>query len=567
VILLLAVLVLLPLVVAAQDFTVRSEVDATRVGVEDQVQLTISLEGSGGPDSVALPALSNLALAGGPYQSTQVSIVNGRMTRTVSWTYVLRPQGEGPAEIGAVTAGGQSAPPIRLEVVAGSVRPPQQRRPDPFGMDPFGGDPFAGFPGRQRQRRSEPKVLIAASPSRSEVRVGEPVLLTYYLYTQVPVSDLNFTEAPQFTGFWTEDLERPETPPSGEVATVGGESYRRFPILRKLLFPTRAGELEIPAATFRIGLPAQGFFDSGQAVERSTEPVTIDVLPLPDVEGFSGAVGRFETEATLDKEAVPLGDAALLRFRIQGTGNLKWIDRPPAIEVSGAKLYPPQVKTDVDVTPRGLRGSRTWEFVLVPETSGTLEVPAVTFSYFDPESGKVVAAATDPLSLRVEGGTVATSPALPVPATLGDGGALPLRADLDASLVAAPSLGGRAVGLLAALTLLAHAGLWGAGLVRGAFRRVGGRTTPVRSVRAALRDIERAGRPGMTKEQAAALLDKGLHEAFGDIDPSDQSERARAVRALLSEVHFVRYAPQLGDYSETLGELATRAAEAVKRWA
>jgi hypothetical protein len=71
----------------------------------------------------------------------------------------------------------------------------------------------------------------------------------------------------------------------------------------------------------------------------------------------------------------------------------------------------------------------------------------------------------------------------------------------------------------------------------------------------------------MTKEQAAALLDKGLHEAFGDIDPSDQSERARAVRALLSEVHFVRYAPQLGDYSETLGELATRAAEAVKRWA
>jgi hypothetical protein len=85
-------------------------------------------------------------------------------------------------------------------------------------------------------------------------------------------------------------------------------------------------------------------------------------------------------------------------------------------------------------------------------------------------------------------------------------------------------------------------------------------------VRAALRDIERAGKAGMAKEQAAALLDKGLHEAFGDTD-DDGSEKARAVQALLAEVHFVRYAPQLGDYSETLRELAGRAAEAVKRWA
>ncbi len=313
-----------------------------------------------------------------------------------------------------MSAGGESAPPIRMEIVAGSIRQPQ-RRADPFGRDPFGGDPFAGFQGRRRQRRAEPKLLIQASPSSREVRVGEPVLLTYYLYTQVAVSDLNFTEAPQFTGFWTEELERPQTAPSGEAATVGGESYRRFPILRKLLFPTRAGDLQIPAATFRIGLPAQGFFDSGQAVERSTKPVTVTVRPLPDVEGFSGAVGRFETDASLDKDVVPLGGAALLRFRIEGIGNLKWIDRPPTIEVPGAKLYPPQVKTDLEVTARGLRGSRTWEFVVVPETSGDLEVPPVAFAYFDPKAGEIVTVQTEALSLRVEGGTVAARPGGPGP--------------------------------------------------------------------------------------------------------------------------------------------------------
>jgi hypothetical protein len=293
----------------------------------------------------------------------------------------------------------------------------------------------------------------------------------------------------------------------------------------------------------------------------------VTVEPLPDVPGFSGAVGRFKAQATLDRDSLPLGDAALLRLRVEGTGNLKWIDRPPPVEVTGAKVYPPQVKSDLKVTPQGIRGSRTWEFVVVPETSGTLEVPAVAFPYFDPKTETVVTTETAALSLHVEGGTVAAGAPAAAPAPIGNGGALPLRADLDPSVLALPSLEGRTVAILAALGLLGHAGLWGAGLVRGAFRRVGGRTTPVRSVRAALRDIERAGRPGMTKEQAAALLDKGLHEAFGDIDDSDGSQRGRAVRALLSEVNFVRYAPQLGDYSETLHDLAGRAAEAVRRWA
>jgi hypothetical protein len=561
----LATALQLSAVAGAASYTVRSTVDATRIGVEDQVQLTITLEGSDAPEAVALPTLTNLVVAGGPFQSTQVSIVNGRMTQTRSWTYVLQPQEEGRAEIGPVTAGTETAPALAIAVAPGRLldRDPS-RGSDPFGLDPFG-DAF----GRRRPQRraTEPRVLVVASPSRTALRVGEPLLLTFHLYTQVAVSDLNFKEAPQFTGFWTEELERPETRPSGEAATLSGESYRRFPILRKLLFPTRAGKLEIPAATFRIGLPARGFFDSGRTVERATKPVTVTVESLPEAPGFSGAVGRFAASATLDRDTLPLGDAAILRLRVEGSGNLKWIDRPPAVAVPGAKVYPPQVKSDLKVTPQGIRGSRTWEFVVVPETTGSLEVPSVSFLYFDPKVQKIVAAETDPLPLHVEGGTVAPGAPVAPAIALGNGGALPLRADLDPPVLALPPLGGRAVAILAALVLLGHAGLWGAGLLRGAFRRVGGRTTPVRSVRAALRDSARAGQAGVTKEQAAALLDKGLHEAFGDIASDDESERARAVRALLSEVHFVRYAPQLGDYSETLGALAGRAGEAVRRWA
>jgi hypothetical protein len=551
---------------ASASFTVRSEVDARKIGVQDQVQLTITVEGSGAPDEIALPPLTNLDVVGGPFQSTQVSIVNGRMSQSRSYTYVLQPRGPGKAEVGSVRAGDQAAPAIPIEVVAGSVRPPAPQRQDPFATDPFS-DPFEEMLGRRRGRAVAPKLLVQASPSRARLRVGEPLVLTYWLDTQTSVADLQFKEAPQFAGFWVEDLERPQASPSGEAVTVEGETYRRFPILRKLLFPTKAGTLALPAATFRIGLARQGFFDAGGGVERTTKPVTVTVEPLPEAPGFSGAVGRFRTSASLDRDTVPLGEAAMLRFRVEGTGNLKWIDRAPEVVAKGARVFPPQAKSDLRTTAEGITGSRTWEFVVVPETSGAVEVPPLPFSWFDPSAGRIVTAETAPLALRVEGGTVAAG--LPVPAPAAGaaraGGALPLRTDLDRLPAAGLALSGRAVALGAGVALLLHAGLWGAGRLRRGARR--GRAASSRSVRAALRDLDRAGSEPMSQEQAASLVEKALHEAFGEIAEDDESEAGRAVRALLDDVHFVRYAPQLGEYRDKVRDLAARAADAVRRWA
>jgi hypothetical protein len=565
--------VALPLLLAAQvaaAFAVRSEVDARRLGVQDRVQLTITTEGSDAPDQVPLPALTNLALVGGPFQSTQVSIVNGRMSQSRSFTYVLQPRAVGKAEVGPLRAGDQSAPAIPIEVVAGSIRAAEpQRRSDPFGADPFA-DPFEDFFGRRRARGRavEPKVLVEASVSRTRLRVGEPLVLTYFLDTQASVGDLQPKDAPQYAGFWAEDLERPQTGPSGEGVTIGGESYRRFPLMRKLLFPTKAGTLTLPAASFRIGLARQGFFDAGGVVERATKPVTITVDPLPDAPGFSGAVGRFTASAALDREVVPLGEAATLRFRVQGTGNLKWIDKGPELAASGAKVYPPQTKSELRTTPEGVTGSRTWEFVVVPETSGTVEIPALPFSWFDPAAGAIVTTQTKPLTLRVEGGTAAAGiPQLPTSTASGRAsGALPLRSGLDLG-ASALALSSRTLALLVGLGLALHAGLWGADRLRTVARRGEGHTASSRSVRAAVRDLERAGKDGLSKEQAAALIEKALHEAFGEIAEHDESERARAVRAILDEVHFVRYAPQLGDYSDKIRALAARGAGVVRRWA
>ena len=553
----------------AAEGVLRSDVDARKIGLQDQVQLTVTVEGGGSlPEEVPPPAFTNLKLVGGPAVSTQMSFVNGRVSQSRSWTYVLQPLAVGRAEVGPVRAklgaGEEMAPAIPIEVVAGSVKPQAQaRRP----TDPFGEDPFESFFGRRQTRRVEPRLLVEASPSRQSLYVGEPLRLTYYLYTQATVSDLQFTEAPQYAGFWVEDLERPERP-AGEAATVEGVSYRRFPILVKLLFPTRAGRLTIPAATLKIALPRQGFFDNGAVVQRSTRPITVEAKPIPDQPGFSGAVGRFRATAAVDHPTLALGEAATLRFRVEGSGNLKWIDRAPQVSVPGAKVYPPQTKSDLKTEPSGISGSRTWEFVVVPQTTGTVEIPSLAFTYFDPSTERVSRTETAPLPLRVEAGTSAAgvAPALAAPAVVRPGGPLPLRADLDPPSTLGVALPGRQMALLAGVVLLLHGGMWGATRLVGWRRSSAGRVAAPRSVRAALRDLERVGRDGMSKEAAAGLIEKTLHDLFGSTD-AEESERARSVHRLLEEVQLLRYAPQLGDYSEKVRELAGKASEVVRRWA
>jgi hypothetical protein len=72
------------------------------------------------------------------------------------------------------------------------------------------------------------------------------------------------------------------------------------------------------------------------------------------------------------------------------------------------------------------------------------------------------------------------------------------------------------------------------------------------------------GHGELSKEASASAIEKALHDVFGGPE-ADTGDAEREARALLERVQFIRYAPQLGDYSDELRELAARARELVKR--
>jgi hypothetical protein len=574
----LALLLLALAATASAQVAVRAEVSATRIGLEDQLELDVVIEGrsidlDGEPE---VTGLDNLRLVSRPSTSTQVSFVNGTVTQSRRYTYVLRPLQLGPAQVGPVRvplAGGpRETAPIAVEVVTGSVAP-QRRSADPF-ADMFGADPFEQVMGRRRQPAVPASAIaVEAAASRTSLYVGEPLLLTYFLLTQTRVAGVDFDEAPTYQGFWAEELPRAEGALQGEQVARDGQSFTRFAVFKRVLFPTRAGTLTIPPAHFRIGLPRQiGFLADPQAaqlVQRSSNALEIKVAPLPEEAGLAGAVGSFRATATLDRATLALGEAATLRFKVSGRGNLKWVESAPALAVTGAKVYPPQVKSELATSEAGISGSRTWEYVIVPETAGRIEIPALELAYFDPQQRRVERARTAPLALAVAPAAIAAAaPGAAAPAPAAAPGGLRLRSDLDLAGARLPRVAPGLLGAIALAALAGHVLLLGGGAL-ASWRRRGAPRPAGRSLRHALAELRRAGSGGMTKEAAAMLVERTLVEVFGEIDDRGDggNERDRELREILHDVRFVRYAPQLGDYSEKLRGAAARAADAVRRWA
>ena len=413
-----------------QQVTVEATVNARRIGIEDVLELTVSVNGGNG--TPRFPSVDGFRVRG-PSTSSRFSIVNGRTSSTSSFTYQLAPQSVGTFTILAipVDVGGRTyeTAPIRVEVVAGSVMP---RRARSRGFDVFG-----------RQRRREPEitaedVFVRADLSKRSIYQGEGVVVTYRVYSKYMPHGPEVDDDPPLTGFWVEEVDLGN--PSIERQVVNGQEYLTFPMKQRVVFPARLGELIIPPLTlsmaFRLSSsdPFDAFFArASRPIVLRSSAVTLDVKPLPP-EGrgrdFTGAVGAYALDAVLSHEDVEAGNPVTLTLALQGRGNLRSLELPELPDTPGFRTFDPKMDERLRATSAGFGGEKTWEYVLVPESSGTKEIGPWTFQYFDPSNGEYVNASAGPVLLRVSGADLSASANGLTPAVTSRGEVRLLREDI-----------------------------------------------------------------------------------------------------------------------------------------
>lgn len=109
---------------------------------------------------------------------------------------------------------------------------------------------------------------------------------------------------------------------------------------------------------------------------------------------FSGIIGRVSFDAYFLKSSARAGDPLTFICRI-GSEDTQKI---PALSIDADKndfkVYSPQEKTE--------QGCKIFEYAVIPLRAGNLSFPSVTLSYFDPGQGRYISSVRGPFELNIE---------------------------------------------------------------------------------------------------------------------------------------------------------------------
>ena len=376
------------------------------------------------------PNFKGFSLRSGPNAGHQRSMsnINGQWSQSVQTTfsYRLLADVEGNITVGPATctAGGKSISSqsftIKVEKMSQAQMQQRQQQQQQQQQRRQAFDPWAQQP-QPASQIDGTKLFARASVSNANPYQGEQVIITYKVYTQVPLSQVGIDKLPGNKGFWAEDLSAGKQIKQYEES-LNGQRYQVAEIRKGALFAQESGKLTIEPLDLNVLAMVQAprrrtgtlldlfddpFFNMAQAVEYPlhTKPISVNVRKLPaGPDDFSGAVGSFSVKGGLNLDKVKANEAVSYRLTISGRGNLMLVTPPTPQFPSSFEVYDPQIEDNITKGDNGVSGSRTYEWVLIPRSQGKYTIPAYRFVFFDPSSSQYVTLTVNAQELEVEKG-------------------------------------------------------------------------------------------------------------------------------------------------------------------
>lgn len=392
--------------------------------VGSPIQLLISINNASDYGQPTLPHIDGIEIrsAGAPSQSSQVTIINGRRSesRSVVLRYLITPRRAGTFEI----------PPLTFKVDGKDVKTEAIKM---IATKSETGD----------------LLFVEIEGKKEKVFVGQPLDLALRIYIkpyrdqeqEITLSEGNMWNMISDQTSWgsfqnrIEEMAKKRQRPGGkEVLHDNGEGEERAYYMYEInaeVYPTKAGKISgddlqivvnYPTALGRSRDPFGSFFDdspfggnfmsspfSNQLSVTSSRPViaeatvdTTEVLPVP-TEGrpsdYRGAVGQYNIVTQASPINVHAGDSITLNIGIVGTGPMELVQAPPLSELPELKKF--------KVSNQPLAGyvkddSKVFSTTIRPRHAGITEIPAIPFSFFNPETEKFETVHSAPIAITVE---------------------------------------------------------------------------------------------------------------------------------------------------------------------
>lgn len=439
----LSLLALVAPALAESQITVQFEPQSIEFGESAQLTVTVS-----GTAPITLPDVDGLEIV--PIgQGTSMQIINGAATSRVAQLFRVTPNRTGDFTIPGIDGNGQA---ITLHVDKGAGG--QTQRPSRLGSSQLPAPRFSqpsNAPPVDAQGKS---AFLRVELPKPKLTVGElvPVKVKAYFRAGVSASlnGLPILSSDAFT------LNKLDDNPEQTHERINGVPFTVV-TWTSALSAVKAGDyplnLDLPVMVrvqekrARRNDPFKDFFgdDSGfgdaffddffgnatqKPLTLHTDSTAVTIKPLP-TQGrpaeFSGAVGQFDVTSEASAGNGTTGDPLTLKMNITGRGNFDRVATNGLASSSNWKTYKPNGKF-VPVDRSGTQGTKTFDQSIIPTNPGAQEIPAQSFSYFDPETQRYVTKTTAAIAVQISQGSLATpatsaqsAPTGDAPAAKGDG--------------------------------------------------------------------------------------------------------------------------------------------------
>ncbi len=355
-----------------------AKVSKKRLGLNERLRIDFEMNENG--DNFNPPPFKNFQIISGPQQAVSRSWVNGVQSFSKTYTYFLTPRSKGNFTIGQaeVTINGEiyKTSPIEIEVT-NAVKKPN----DPNNVE----------------GQIDGNIHLVAEVSNPNPYLNEGITIIYKLYFRNPisVSDVSELETPSYGDFWSHLIKigRAEINMRG---TFKGESYNEVVWRKAVLYPQKSGNLILEPLTLdlTLSLPSNRRDLFGRRIlTQSQKTITtgekvIKVKDLPKKnkpENFSGAVGKFDFDLILNKNALKASESFQAKIKVRGKGNLNLFNLPSINVPNTLEVYEPEHNEKVKVTLSGIQGTVEDSYTIVPQFQGKYPIPSIEFTYFDPK--------------------------------------------------------------------------------------------------------------------------------------------------------------------------------------
>ncbi|MEM6965464.1 MAG: BatD family protein [Bacteroidota bacterium] len=381
----------MPTLLLGQEITFTANPDVKRITEDEYFTVSFTITNADWTKFTP-PQWRGFNQVGAPSQNQSTQIINGEISTSKSLVYNVLTKKVGKYTIGPATAvvNGRTmkTKPFTIEVVKG--KPKAQGETATSGKDFF----------------------VIAEPSTRTARVGQQITVDYKLYTKINIDSYDLGQDPDYNGFYAQDIRRYSIQTRREE--WDGEMFSTRVFKRVALYPQQTGRLTIEPLDLRLGISDQSsgqrrsfLFNKVKYIPYQVDSVQINVVPftadsIPP--HFSGAVGKYSMNASVDRQTLTTDNAITITMAIQGNGDLKRIQSPILDFGAAFDVYEPRILEEKSFEYQGeILGKKILEYQVLPLTPGKYTIQP-RFTYYDTDSLQFVTLGVPPVEVNVRKG-------------------------------------------------------------------------------------------------------------------------------------------------------------------